>query len=118
VKKIKSVNIWQSYKQKRDCVVHVLRLLAVCWPGAQSAKLLSVLVAACSFWHCPYSMRSRVYVTVGCPSVHLSVSVTSFDRSSGVHDAGLQLSAVRADYIDRQRRAPGSQQQRRRSTGQ
>ena len=33
----KSVNIWQSYKQERDCLVHFLRLLAVCWPGAQSA---------------------------------------------------------------------------------
>jgi len=30
VKKIKSVNIWQSYKQKRDRFVHFLRLLAVC----------------------------------------------------------------------------------------
>ena len=29
------MNIWQSYKQKRDCLVHFLRLLAVCWPGAQ-----------------------------------------------------------------------------------
>ena len=34
----KSVNIWQSYKQLRDCLVHFLRLLAVCWPGAQSAR--------------------------------------------------------------------------------
>ena len=33
----KSVKIWQSYKQKRDYLVHYLRLLAVCWPGAQSA---------------------------------------------------------------------------------
>ena len=33
----KSVNIWQSYKQERDCVVHFLRLLAMCWPGPQSA---------------------------------------------------------------------------------
>ena len=31
---LKSVNIWQSYKQQRDC----LRLLAVRWPGAQSAR--------------------------------------------------------------------------------
>ena len=31
----KSVNIWQSYKQNRDCLVHFLCLLAVCWPGAQ-----------------------------------------------------------------------------------
>jgi len=33
----KSVNIWQSYKQERDYLVHFFRLLAVCWPGAQSA---------------------------------------------------------------------------------
>jgi len=26
----------QSYKQRRDCLVHFLRLSAVCWPGAQS----------------------------------------------------------------------------------
>ena len=35
---LKSVNIWQSYKQEHDCLVHFLRLLAVCWPGAQSAR--------------------------------------------------------------------------------
>ena len=34
--KIKSVNIWQSYQQKHDCLVHFLRLLAVCWLGAQT----------------------------------------------------------------------------------
>jgi len=34
---LKSVNIWQSYKQKRDCLVHFLPLSAVCWPGVQSA---------------------------------------------------------------------------------
>ena len=33
----KSVNIWPSYKQERDCLVHFLRLSAVCWPDAQSA---------------------------------------------------------------------------------
>jgi len=37
VKFFKSVNIWQSYKQVRDCRVHFLRVLAVCWPGAQCA---------------------------------------------------------------------------------
>ena len=38
-KNLKSVNIWQSYKQKRDCLVHFVRLLhfVVCWSGAQSA---------------------------------------------------------------------------------
>ena len=30
------MNIWQSYKQERDCLVDFLRYLAVCWPGAQS----------------------------------------------------------------------------------
>ena len=34
----KSVNIWRSYGQKGVCVMHFLRLLAVCWPGAQSAR--------------------------------------------------------------------------------
>jgi len=29
-------DIWQSYEQKRDCLVHFLRRLVVCWPGAQS----------------------------------------------------------------------------------
>jgi len=37
-KKLKSVNIWHSYKQKRDGLVHFLRLLAVRWPGTQSAQ--------------------------------------------------------------------------------
>jgi len=32
----KSVHIWQSYKQERDCLVPFLRLLAMCWTGAQS----------------------------------------------------------------------------------
>jgi len=29
-KNLPPVNIWQSYKQERNCVVHFLRLLAVC----------------------------------------------------------------------------------------
>jgi len=36
---LKSVNIWHSYKQERDCFVQFLRLLAVCWPSAQSADI-------------------------------------------------------------------------------
>jgi len=28
-KKLKTVNIWHSHKQERDCLVHFLRLLAV-----------------------------------------------------------------------------------------
>jgi len=37
LKKLISVNIWKSYKQERDCLVHFLHLIAVCWPSAQSA---------------------------------------------------------------------------------
>jgi len=33
---LKSVNIWQRYEQERDCLMHFLHLLAVCWPGAQN----------------------------------------------------------------------------------
>jgi len=36
VKFFKSVNIWQSYKQELDCLVHFVRLLAVWWPDAQA----------------------------------------------------------------------------------
>ena len=32
-----SVNIWQTYKQEHDCLVHFLGLLAVCCPVDQSA---------------------------------------------------------------------------------
>ena len=49
LKKIfKSVNIRQSYRQGRDCLVHFLRLLAVYWPGAQK-KPCSVV---CALWKC------------------------------------------------------------------
>ena len=44
---LKSVNIWQSYKQKRGCLVHFLRLLAVCWPGASGARVTGTAAAAC-----------------------------------------------------------------------
>jgi len=44
---LKSVNIWQSYKQECDSLLHFLCLLAVCWPGMQSARDNHVL--ACDF---------------------------------------------------------------------
>ena len=44
---LNAVNIWQEYKQEFDCLVHFLRLLAVCWPGAQSARDNYAL--ACNF---------------------------------------------------------------------
>jgi len=37
---LKSVNIWQSYKQERGCLVHFLRLLAVCWSDTQRYGLI------------------------------------------------------------------------------
>ena len=43
-KKIKSVNIRQSYKQERDCFVHFSRLLAVCWPSAQVHETITFLL--------------------------------------------------------------------------
>jgi len=44
---LKSVNIWRSYKQECDCLVHFLHHLAVCLPGVQSARDDQVL--ACNF---------------------------------------------------------------------
>jgi len=49
-------------------------------PGALSLLLKYLFI----YWHCPRCMRSRVYLTVRCPSVRLSVcsSVPSIDSSS------------------------------------
>jgi len=47
VKKIKSVNISQNCTQEGGCLIHFLRLLAVFWSGAQSARDNHVL--ACNF---------------------------------------------------------------------
>jgi len=43
-KKLNSMNIWQSYKQERGSLVHFLRLLAVCWPGAQVHETIAFLL--------------------------------------------------------------------------
>jgi len=40
-------DLFLSYKQERDCLVHFLRLLAACWSGVQSARDNHVL--ACNF---------------------------------------------------------------------
>jgi len=58
-KKFKSVNMWQSYKQERDCLVHFLHLLAVCWLDAQSARDNHVL--ACNF--SKYSSIKKISLT-------------------------------------------------------
>jgi len=41
---LKSLNIWQSYEQKRDCLVHFLCLLAVSWPSAQVHETTTFLI--------------------------------------------------------------------------
>jgi len=51
-------------------------------------------------------MRSRVYVTVGCPPVY------PFYGQQQQRAAGLLLSAMRAGDIDRQLRAPCSRRRR------
>ena len=40
----KSMNIWQSYKQERDCFVHFFCILAVCWPSAQMRDTITFLL--------------------------------------------------------------------------
>ena len=57
------------------------------------------------YWHCPRSMRSRVYVTVRCPSVRPSVCLSRLSITA----AGLLMWARRAGDIvlDRSRRPPG-----------
>ena len=47
----KSVNIWQSYKQERDCFVYFLHLLAVCWPSAQVHETIKFLLVTLSNIH-------------------------------------------------------------------
>jgi len=55
----KSVNVWHCYRQKVNCVVHFLRLLAVWWPRAQSAPNNHLL--ACNF--AKYSSILNNFVT-------------------------------------------------------
>ena len=54
------------------------------------------------YWPCPHGMWRRVWVTVRCPSVHLSVRLSVHHSTASA--AGLLLSAVRAGDIDRQQR--------------
>jgi len=43
-KNYKSMNIWKSYKQERDCLVHFSRLLAVCWPSVHVHETITFLL--------------------------------------------------------------------------
>jgi len=47
VKKIKSVNIWQSYKQERRCLMHFVRLANTLLKDEESARNNHVF--ACNF---------------------------------------------------------------------
>ena len=74
---------------------------------------LGGLTTGLAFWHCAHSMWSRVYKTVRCPSVRLSVSqsVPSVERSSGVRRVccwAPYAQKISIDSAGRQRRAPGS----------
>jgi len=40
---LKSVNIWQSYKQDRDCLVHIARLANTLLKDVESADVRDVL---------------------------------------------------------------------------
>ena len=47
-----------------DCFVYLVTLFSRLYSNTQAPPLLLSL-----YWHCWHSIRSRVYVTVGCPSV-------------------------------------------------
>jgi len=55
----KLVNIWQSYKQERGCLVHFLRLLAVWWIGAQNSRDSHVL--ACNLVRLIHRFSTNFY---------------------------------------------------------
>ena len=44
--------------------------------GTALKRLIGDLTTGLAFWHCAHTMRSRVYKTVRCPSVSLSVRFT------------------------------------------
>jgi len=56
-KMLKSMNIWQSYKQERDCFVHFLRRLALCWPSAQVHE--TITFSSCNF--AKYSPTLKIF---------------------------------------------------------
>ena len=88
------MNIWQSYKQERDRLVRFLRLLAVCWPGAQSFTEL---------WPCvrdPAVLAHPVYNGIdGSPLLSLYIGcnfflfIRTFFDSNKAH---IQVDAKRA----------------------
>jgi len=57
-----------KYKQERDCLVHFLRLLAVCWPGTQSARNNSLL-----FVTLPNIHRLKIFFTRRLSNKHFLI---------------------------------------------
>jgi len=64
---------------------HSLRLWRICPQSIQS------------YWHCPHSMRSRVYKTVRCPSVCPSVRLSVCSRLAAVGPAGKRCRSIAAE---------------------
>ena len=52
------------------------------WELHENALECGCITSLWRYWHCPRGMRSRVYVTIGCPSVRLFGP--SFNRRCGV----------------------------------
>ena len=50
LKELKLLNIRQSYKQEGDCLVHFLRLLAVCWQARKVHETTTFLLATCQIF--------------------------------------------------------------------
>ena len=69
------------------------------------------LVGLVSYWHCWHSLRSRVYETVRCLSVYLSVCLSAWARCC----CRMLLWARRPDDIDCC--TSGAQHQRRANAG-
>jgi len=68
--KIKLVNIWQSCKHERDCLVHFLRLSAVCWPGAQIVKAVrGILMRECANLYKSMKIGTLVISDMLCPNL-------------------------------------------------
>jgi len=88
------VTIWQSYKQERDCLLHFLRLLAVCWPGAQSARDNDVV--ACNF--AKYSRIKKItHRLSNKPFLILSLTTPSHLKYADTLPCNLSLTACFAD---------------------
>jgi len=73
---------------------------------APCSCFVSVQLYHADIWPCPHSMRSKLYITVRCPSVCLSVRLCPVDLQQPRRPAGLLLSARLVGDINRRLRAP------------